>query len=266
MSMKTPSPLLGMGTWGMGGKFERDDFTRDVSLQVLRLGLSLGLRLIDTAEIYGEGLTEEIVGEAIQGHPREDVFIISKVWKTNLHYDDVLHAAEKTLERLKTPYIDLYLVHWPNHEIPLQETMRAMERLLESGLVKAIGVSNFSPSEMREAEESLTSTKLAANQIEYSVLHQEAQKEIIPYCLTHDIRVIAYRPLAKGKIADTQLPKLRTVAHTCNKTVTQVALNWLLSQNIIAIPATLNMGHLRENVGALDFTLSAEDIRLLTSV
>ncbi|MDO8522312.1 MAG: aldo/keto reductase [bacterium] len=264
--MKIPSPLLGMGTWGMGGKFERDDKTVDASLQVLRLGLSLGLHIIDTAEIYGEGLTEEIVGEAIQGHPREDVFIISKVWKTNLHYDDVLYAAEKTLGRLKTPYIDLYLVHWPNHEIPIQETMRAMEKLRKDGLVKAIGVSNFSLSEMREAQKLLTSATLTANQIEYSVLHQEAQKEILPYCSAHNIRVIAYRPLAKGKIAETQLPALRALARTYNKTVNQIALNWLLSQNIIAIPATLNPEHLRENVGALDFTLSAEDIRLLTSV
>ena len=264
--MKTPLPPLGMGTWGMGGKFERDDSTVDASLQVLRLGLSLGLRLIDTAELYGEGLTEEIVGEAIQGHPREDVFIISKVWKTNLRHDDVLRAAEKSLGRLKTAYIDLYLVHWPNHEIPIQETMRAMERLLERGLVKAIGVSNFSPPQMREAEESLTSTTLAANQIEYSVLCQGAQKEIVPYCLAHDIRVIAYRPLAKGKIAETRLPALCTLARTYNKTVNQIALNWILSQNITAIPATLNPEHLRENVGALDFTLSVKDICLLTSV
>ena len=264
--MHLPQPHLGMGTWGMGGKFERDDSTRDASLQVLRLGLSLGLQIIDTAEIYGEGLTEEIVGEVIQGHPRENVFIISKVWKTNLHYDDVLRAAEKTLERLKTSYLDLYLIHWPNREIPIQETMRAMEKLQKDGLVKAIGVSNFSLSQMREAEKTLTSAKLAANQIEYSVLHQEAQKEIIPYCLTHDIRIIAYRPLAKGRVADAQLPKLRAVAHKYNKTVAQVALSWLLSQNVIAIPATLNTTHMRENVGALDFTLSAEDIRLLTSV
>lgn len=256
-------PLLGMGTWGMGGKFERDDSTVDRSLEVLGLGLSLGLSLIDTAELYGEGLTEEIVGRAIKGHAREDIFLISKVWKTHLAYDDVLRAAEGSLTRLDTSYIDLYLVHWPNEEVPLRETMRALERLVSEGKVRAIGASNFSVADMESARSVLIATPFSTNQVEYSLLHQEARAEVIPYCRAHDINIIAHRPLAKGILSKTHDATLDMLAKKYGKTTNQIALAWIMSQSITAIPATLDPEHLEENYGALDILLKNEDRKLL---
>ncbi len=259
-------PLLGMGTWGMGGKFERDPRTIDRSIEVLQLGLQLGLSLIDVAELYGEGLTEEIVGRAIKGHPREDIFLISKVWKTHLAYDDVLRAAERSLTRLDTPYIDLYLIHWPNKDIPLRETMRAMERLVSERVVKAIGVSNFSVSDMDEARVALTATPLAANQIEYNLLHKEALADTIPYCKANHIPVIAYRPLARGILPNTYTTTLDMLSRKYGATANQIALAWIMSQDITAIPATLDPEHLKENFGALTLKLSTEDQRLLDAL
>ncbi len=261
--MKLPSRLLGMGTWGMGGKFERDETNIEQSIEVLKLGLSLGLQRIDTAELYGDGCTEEIVGKAIAGTPREKVHITSKVWRTNMRHDDVLRAAERSLGRMKTPYLDLYLVHWPSAEVPLQETMRAMEKLVDTGLAKTIGVSNFSVAQMEGAQSYLSNTKLAALQTEYNLLNQSARKDLIPYCKAHAIEVTAYRPFAKGKLADHHSATLDTLAQKYGKTANQIVLNWILAQDIVAIPATLNAGHLRENVGALDFVVAKDDFNLL---
>ena len=261
--MHLPKPYLGMGTWGMGGKYERDPSNIEQSIEVLRYGLQLGLRLIDAAELYGEGLTEEIVGKAIKGHNREDLSLISKVWKTHLAYDDVLRAAEGSLKRLDTPYIDLYLIHYPNPEVPLQETLRAMERLVSDGTVKAIGVSNSSISDMGAVQALLTSTSLTANQIEYNLLHQEAGADTIPYCRTHDIDVIAYRPFAKGMLAQHPNTVLEELAKKYGKTPNQIALNWIISQGIFAIPKSSNLAHIEENAGALGWELSQEDIERL---
>lgn len=256
-------PLLGMGTWGMGGKFERDESNIDASINALRHGLSLGMNLIDVAEIYGEGLTEEIVGKAIEETNREDVYVISKVWKTNLHHDDVLHALEGSLKRLKTDYIDLYLVHWPNEEIPLSETMSAMELLLTQKKIRAIGVSNFSVAQMEEAQSYLKNAKLAANQIEYNLGNQIAGADIIPYCFLHDIRVIGYRPFAKGALAGKVGDVQQSLAEKYNKTPNQIALNWIMSQNITAIPKSSTIAHLSENAGALGWKLSDTDVAML---
>lgn len=258
-------PLLGMGTWGMGGKFERDESTVDRSLEVLRRGFLLGLSLIDTAELYGEGLTEEIVGRAIKGHQREDLFLISKVWKTHLAYDDVLRAAEGSLERLDTPYIDLYLIHWPSGEVPLRETTRALERLVSEGKVRAIGASNFSVADMENAQGALTTVPFSANQVEYNLLHQEARADVIPYCKAHGISVIAHRPLARGDLSRTHTATLDMLAKKYGKTTNQIALAWIMSQGITAIPATLDPEHMEENYGALSIVLQAEDQRLLNA-
>ncbi len=263
--MHLPLPHLGLGTWGMGGKWERDPSNVDESVDAIRLGLSLGLRIIDVAELYGQGLAEEIVGKAITGRPREQVYIISKVWKEHLAYDDVLKATEGSLERLNTPYIDLYLVHWPNEKVPLSETMHAMEHVLDEGLVRAIGVSNFSPELIEEAQATLAHSKLVANEIEYNLSARTSKQEIIPYCHAHDIDVIAYRPLAKGAFADADNATLEEIAQRYGKTKNQIALNWLISQGTIPIPKSSNPAHIRENVGALGWSLLQEDIACLTA-
>jgi len=252
-------PLLGMGTWGMGGKYKKDPSNIDESVKILRAGLDMGIKLIDVAELYGLGLTEEIVGEAIAGYAREDIFIISKVWKTNLRYDDVLKAMQGSLERLKTDYVDFYLIHWPSEEIPLSETMRAMERLADEGLARDIGVSNFSVELLKEAQSHLKHAKIAANQIEYSLIERSAEKDVIPYCKENGIKVIAYRPLARGNIASSQNKALEALAQKYNKTPAQIALNWITSKEIVAIPKAGSIAHLRENCGALGWKMSEAD-------
>ncbi len=258
-------PLLGMGTWGMGGKFERDASNFDESVLALRYGLSLGINLIDVAEIYGEGLSEEIVGKAIESCEREDVYVISKVWKANLHYDDVLKAAEGSLQRLGTDHIDLYLIHWPNEEIPLKETIAAMEVLLAQKKIRAIGLSNFLVPQIKEAQSYLTNATIAANQIEYNLGAQSADLDIIPYCRDNDIRVIGYRPFAKGILASNASVLQNELAKKYNKTPNQIALNWLIAQGITAIPKASSHEHLKENAGALGWQLSEADVELLRS-
>ncbi len=259
-------PLLGMGTWGMGGRFERESATRRESIDALRYGLERGIRLIDVAEIYGAGLSEEIVGEAVKGFPREEVFIISKVWKEHLHYDAVLRAAQASLKRLGTDYLDLYLVHWPNPAVPLQETMKALAKLVKEGLEREIGVSNFDVSLMREAQTHLSRARLFANEIEYNLAARAAEKEVIPYCRAQGIRVIAYRPLAKGAIPNTANALLAELAERYGKTPAQVALNWIMEQGITAIPKAGTREHIRENAGALGWRLSMEDMTLLKAL
>ncbi len=260
--MHLPNPHLGMGTWGMGGTWERDPANIDASIEALRLGLSLGLRIIDVAELYGRGLSEEIVGRAVAEH-RPDAYIISKVWKTHLRYEDVLRAADSSLERLGTDYIDLYLVHWPNADVPLSETMRAMEKLVDDKMVRAIGVSNFTPELMEEAQGHLKHTTLTANEIEYNLHARDAEQGIIPYCRAHDIDIIAYRPLAKGALARHTNSVLDELAKKYGKTHNQIVLNWITSQNMIAIPKSSNLAHIKENAGALNWNLEPDDVERL---
>ncbi|MCR4276196.1 MAG: aldo/keto reductase [Candidatus Parcubacteria bacterium] len=262
--MHLPQPYLGMGTWGMGGTWERNPDNIDVSIEALRFGLSLGLKIIDVAELYGGGLSEEIVGRAIAGR-REEAYLISKVWKTNLRYDDVLRAAHGSLKRLNTDYLDLYLVHWPSEEMPLSETMRAMEHLVDENLVRAIGVSNFSPQLMEEAQSYLKHTAIIAHEFEYNLLTREAEHEVIPYCRAHDIDLIAYRPFAKGALTQHTNVLLEELAKKYDKTPNQIALNWIISQDIVAIPKSSSEAHIKENADALGWELSPQDIERLRS-
>lgn len=257
---------MGMGTWGMGGGLAKDSSNVQESITALKLGLSLGIRLVDTAEVYGAGLAEEIVGQAIKSYLREDIFIISKVWKDHLKYDEVLRAAEASLQRLGTDYIDLYLIHSPSEAVPLAETMRAMESVMNKGLAKHIGVSNFDVSQIQKASGYLKNTKISANQIEYNIAIQNAGKELIPFCKSNDIKVIAYRPLARGLLAKESGDTINFLAGKYNKTPIQIALNWIISQDIIAIPKAIKREHLVENFGALGWKLDDGDIRLLSKI
>ncbi len=219
-------PLLGLGTWQMGGKIERSTAHDKEEIEALKTGIQLGLTHIDTAELYGEGHAEELVAEAIKQSKvsRKDLFITSKVMQQHLHYDDVLSACKKSLERLKTDYLDLYLVHFPNSQIPITETMRAMNYLVDAKMVRMIGVSNFSVADLQEAQK-YSKHKLVANQIEYSLLARDAGKymknmesEIIPYCDQHSIKVVAWRPLAYGALAKEGFPVLDSLAKKYGKT------------------------------------------------
>jgi len=249
-------PEIGIGVWRYSG-----------GVEPLRRGIELGASLIDTAEIYG---TEDVVGQAIKG-TRDRVFIAAKVSGAHLRYDDVLRAAEGSLRRLNTTYIDLYQIHWPNPYIPIQETMRAMEALVDRGLVRYIGVSNFSTSDLRVAQAAMSKYPLVANQVLYNLNRREIESELMPYCLTNQVTIIAYTPLDDGRLAvqpqfrsSRRMLALQTVAAQVQKSLAQVALNWCTSRpNVIAIPKSDSVSRVTENCQASGWRLSPAQIHYL---
>lgn len=257
-------PAIGMGTWGMGGYYSPDTNQDSEAIGALRRGIELGMYLIDTAEMYGAGHAEEIVGKAIKAFTREQVFIVSKVLPENLHYADVIKAAERSLKRLQTEWIDLYLIHSPNPEIALRETMEAMEKLVDQNLVRFIGVSNFDVAEMEEARTCLSKNDIAANQVEYSLPERRVEKDVLPHCAWHQITLMAYTPLATGRLSANVF--LQDIGKKYDKAAAQVALNWLISRpEVIAIPKAIKIEHLEENAGAMGWRLAEEDIEGISS-
>ena len=249
-------PEIGLGTWQYSG-----------GLEPLRKGVSLGAILIDTAEMYG---TEEVVGEAVKGQ-RQQVFIATKVLGNHLRYDEVLRAAENSLKRLGTDYIDLYQIHWPDPGVPLKETMRAMEMLVDAGKVKFIGVSNFYLKNLEEAQACMTKYKIVSNQVKYSLLNRSIEEDTLAYCQENNITVIAYSPLDKGGLTSRPLIRnraaisvLQRIALETGKTLAQVALNWCISNpNVIAIPKSDNVERVVENCQASGWRLSAKQAQTL---
>jgi len=257
-------PAIGMGTWGIGGYSSRDTGGDNEAIRALRRGIELGMYLIDTAEMYGAGHAEEVVGEAIKPFSREQVFIISKVLPENLHYVEVIRAVERSLKRLQTDWIDLYLIHAPNPRIPLAETIQAMEKLVERSLVRFIGVSNFDVGQMEEARSYLSKDDIVVNQVEYSLLERSVERDVLPYCSQQQMTVMAYTPLANGRLSRSEF--LREIGKKYKKTAAQVALNWLIAkEKVIAIPKAVNIDHLEENAGAMGRRLSQDDIEYVSS-
>ncbi len=264
-------PELGLGTWKIGGSREVDNSRDDISIQAIRDAIDLGYTHIDTAEGYGLGHCEELIGKAIKHYSREKLTIATKVTNTNLKYDDLISAAKNSLQRLNTDYIDIYYIHAPSPSIPLQETMRAMDRLVSDKLIINIAVSNFTADLLEEAQ-SYTSNKIVANQIEYSLLTREDGKyannnsmesKTIPYCQKNDIFVVAERPLERGILLE-QNYLMDELVKKYNKSYAQIAINWLLSQdNIITIPKSEDTKHLKENLGGTGWYLDIEDIERL---
>lgn len=242
-------PEIGLGTWNYRSGPEP-----------LHKGIALGANLIDTAEIYG---TEGTVGQAIRDR-RDRAFVATKVSGNNLGYADVLRAAEGSLRRLGVEQIDLYQIHWPDPGVPIRETMRAMEELVDAGKVRFLGVSNFSVREMEEAQAAMKSHRIESNQVEYSLLDRSIETDLLPYCEAHRITILAYTPLGKGKLASTRslrhrhaFETLRNVAREAGKTVVQVALNWCtVSPEVVAIPKAGTVEHVVEDCGASGWRLS----------
>jgi diketogulonate reductase-like aldo/keto reductase len=256
-------PVLGLGTWGIGGFMSKHSGGEANEVRALKLGLELGMRFIDTAEIYARGHSEEVVAETVQ-QDRENVFIATKVSAENLSFDGVIRSCESSLRRLRTSYVDLYQVHWPNTRIPIQETMRAMEKLMAEGKIRNIGVSNFSKKQTRETQEALSKTSLASNQVEYSLVERSIEKELLPYCTSEHVTVIAYTPLGRGRFLEDRRDRggrvLDEIASKYRKTKAQIALNWLIvKEPVVAIPKASNLEHVRENAGAAGWKLSMED-------
>ncbi len=255
-------PVLGQGTWRLGGVSERDpenDDARDIA--VIRRALDAGLTHIDTAEMYAGGHAEELVGEAIRGVERSRLFLTGKVWKSHLGGDGPLRAAEASLRRLGVDAFDLYLVHQVNPEIPLKETIRAMNRLQREGLARNIGVSNFSLDRLKQAQ-ALSEVPIVANQLHYNLQVREIELSgLLDFCQETGVMVIAWRPL-RG--VDCSVPLLTELAARYGHTPRQLALNWLISQpGVVTIVKASDPLHLAENVGAVDWRMAEEDVERL---
>jgi diketogulonate reductase-like aldo/keto reductase len=249
-------PEIGLGTWQYRG-----------GAAPIKKAVELGAWFIDTAEMYG---TEEAVGAAIKGM-REKVFVATKVSGNHLRYEQVLAAAEASLRRLGVETIDLYQVHWPDPAVPIAETMGAMEKLVDDGKVRFVGVSNFYLKNLQEAEAAMQRHKIVANQVKYSLLQRGIEEDTLGYCQKNRIAVIAYSPLARGALAARSMIKnrrelavLQQIASETGKTMTQVALNWCVAKpGVIAIPKTDKVERVVEMCGASGWKLSPSQIAAL---
>jgi diketogulonate reductase-like aldo/keto reductase len=259
-------PVIGLGTWGIGGEIGPDSSQDEAGIQALRLGLDLEMKFIDTAEMYGAGHSEEVVARALEGR-RDRVFVASKVSPRHFAYDDVLAAAKRSLKRLGLKQMDLYQLHWPSSMIPIPETMRAMEKLVSDGLTRYIGVSNFSVDQMREAQESLSHEKSVSNQVEFSLIDRSVEARILSYCQREGLTLIAYSPLGQGKIPrgkGSSFKVLDEIAEKSGKTRNQVALSWVLQHgSVVAIPKAADIDHVKENAEVADWKLDNEDYQRL---
>lgn len=253
-------PVLGLGTWQMGGHDEKEPAHDAQDLAGINNAIQHGITHIDTAEVYAAGHAEELIGEVIKNFDRTKLLITSKVSGTHLNYDEVIKAAKASLARLGIRTLHLYLVHWPNPEYPLKETMRAMDFLLENGLIKNAGVSNFLPEQIAEAQ-SYIKYRIVNNQINYSVAargHETAGT--LDYCRKKQILVTAYRPLLRGSELLAENSLLSVLAKKYEKSPRSIALNWVINKpNIVALVKTSNPKHLEENLTALGWRLDPAD-------
>jgi diketogulonate reductase-like aldo/keto reductase len=246
-------PALGMGTWHIGDSRQ----TRAEEIATLREGLDLGLRLIDTAEMYGEGASEELVGEGIAGR-RDDAFIVSKVYPHNASRKGVVAACERSLKRLGTDRIDLYLLHWRGN-VPFAETIAGFEALQVAGKIRHFGVSNLDIADMREWWSQAPGRAVATNQILYNLTRRGPEWDLLPWLAERHIPVMAYSPIEQAQLVRNA--GLIKFARTHGMAPAQAALAWLLSKDgMIAIPKTGNRGRLRENADALTIRLTESQI------
>ena len=249
-------PALGQGTWCMG----KNRLKQNSEADAIRLGLDLGMTLIDTAEMYHDA--EVVVGKAVKGR-REDAYIVSKVLPGNASFRGTIKACEKSLKRMGVEYMDLYLLHWPGN-YPVQETLDAFVRLREQGKVAAYGVSNFDVSEMEEAWECGGGPDIATNQVLYNLERREVEGQLLGWCLQRNVPLMAYSPFNQGRLDSVPL---QGVAQRHNAGPYQVALAWLLHQdNVIVIPKSANQTHIEENHAAADISLTSTDLEEINRV
>lgn len=254
-----PIPTLGQGTWAMG----EDARSRRTEADALRLGLDLGVTLIDTAEMYGDGGAEEVAAEAVRGR-RDEVFLVSKVLPSNASRQGTLQACERSLRRLRTDRIDLYLLHWRGRH-PLADTVRAFDDLKAAGKIRHWGVSNLDADDMAELAGVPGGTAVATDQVLYNLTRRGIEHDLLPWCRERRVPVMAYSPIEQARML--RHPALAQVAARHGSTTpAQVALAWLLRQDaIIAIPKAADPAHVRENRAALDLRLTDEDAAELES-
>lgn len=259
-------PVFGLGTWKMGGKRERDLSNDDAAdIAAIQTAINSGVPHIDTAEKYAGGYCETLVGQAIKNYNRSNLFITSKVAPEHLLPDDIRRSCEGSLTRLGTDYLDLYLIHSCNHDIPIKDSVRALEKLKREGLIKNIGVSNFSKEHLAEAQQNSTE-QIVCNQVHYNLLTREVEATgLLKHCQENDVMLVAWQPLQKGMLVTGEVPQiLFDMAQKYQKTPSQVALNWLISQpNVVTIAKSRALAHLEENLGSIEWQLSPDDIEKL---
>jgi diketogulonate reductase-like aldo/keto reductase len=249
-------PILGQGTWLMG----EDTAKRKDEIAALRLGLDLGMSLIDTAEMYGDGAAEELVAEVIVGR-RAKVFLVSKVYPHNATVPGAIEACERSLRRLRTDYLDCYLLHWRG-AVPLAETVEAFQRLKSAGKILDYGVSNLDVDDMVEWVMVPGGADAVANQVLYNLVHRGVEWDLLPWCRERDVRLMAYSPVGHGGAEKRKLlanPTLQKIADRHHATAVQIAIAWLLMRDVVAIPKASRPEHVRENRGAADIELTDDD-------
>ncbi|NOU95736.1 aldo/keto reductase [Paenibacillus sp. LMG 31456] len=281
------------GCWELGGgpwEFTSDDN----NIKAIQAAFEMGITTFDTAEGYGDGHSEEVVGAALEGK-RNQTVISTKVSRANLAPGDVRRSAEISLNRLKTDYIDIYYIHWPSFEIPVSETLGEFNKLKEEGLIRAIGVSNFSLAQLKEAS---NFAQIDVIQPEYSLLQRSIEEDVIPYCVQENIGIMSYSSIAKGiltgafhlggkqlneedfrskrrlfspehmEISKELIVLLKDIADGKNKAISQVAISWLLNQDALttAIVGSQSIKHMKENVEAVDIILTSDEIKALDNV
>ena len=249
-------PSLGMGTWRMGENSK--DF--DDEVLALRHGLGLGFSLIDTAEMYGEGGAEEVVSEAIKGR-RQSVFLVSKVYPHNASRDGAIAACNRTLKRLNTDYLNLYLLHWRG-SYPLSETLEAYQQLTQAGKIRDYGVSNFDTDDMEEAMQVPGGDAIATNQVLYNLSRRGIERNLLPWCTQRQMPVMAYSPVEQGRILNNAT--LKQLAKERDASAAQIAIAWLLQQpNVVIIPKSSRIDHIEQNYAAQHLALSPQELETL---
>jgi diketogulonate reductase-like aldo/keto reductase len=252
-------PVLGMGTWHLAEEPRR----RKTEITALQLGIDLGMSLIDTAEMYGNGAAEQLVGEAIEGR-RDDVFLVSKVLPNHASRHATIAACEGSLRRLRTDHLDLYLLHWRG-PTPLEQTIDAFTTLVHAGKIAHWGVSNFDVADMDELMRVDGGRAVATNQVLYNLAHRGIEWDLLPWCRTRHIPIMAYSPIQQGRLLVQ--PVLRRIAARHDASPARIALAWVIRQDgVIAIPQAGTPEHVREDRDALDVHLTKEDLRELNEV
>lgn len=257
-------PILGQGTWGIK-KFRSKSYYEKWKASI-RKGIELGITHIDTAEIYGQGTSEKLIGRVISEYNREDLFITSKLFPMHITFGSMKRAAKRSLKRLGLKELDLYLIHWPSPFKSIKKQMNVLEDLVKEGKVRYIGVSNFSVDQFKKAQSYLKNTELVNNQLSASVTRQKHIERSLPYYQKEGITMTAYSPLGHNGYHNLQgeiRNKLENVAKSHNATIQQIAIAWLIShENVITIPKAFKTEHVVANAEAIKIKLNEEEVKL----
>ena len=287
---------IGLGTWQFGTKGWGfgTDFDKKGAISIVHKALDLGINLIDTAEAYGGGKSEMIIGEALEGYEREKIVIVSKFLPATIRPSAVKRSLVKSLKRLKTDYLDIYLIHWPNPLLPLGRTLRYMEEMVDEGVIRHIGISNFGLNRFQKAQSKMKSHRIEVSQMNYSMAKSKVRRKFLPYAQENEITIMAYSPLAQGFLTGKYNPKnfpkgirrtnsifrkknferagplfklLDSISEEHKVMKSQIALNWLIQDKaVVAIPGAKNLQQLESNVQAGDFHLTSENLSQLSNV